>query len=123
MTPAEGMDLARQVHARAEAYDVGAWCAAVDVLNSGDEADQRRARELMVFVRQRQMMQGWLDKLPTPAQLAPKDWHAANDQRAPTEPQPTRRISIIHRAIWFAEGAIGAVALFCLLWIALAVLT
>lgn len=111
MTPADGMDLARQVHTRAEAHGVEAWCAAVDVLNSGDEADQQRARELMVFVRHHQQVREWLGALPTPAQLAP------NDQRAPT--------GLTTRPVWWqtVEGALGVLALFAALWISLAVLT
>lgn len=118
MTPAKGMELARQVHAQAEAYGVDAWCAAVDVLNSGDEADQQRARELMVFVRHHQQVQVWAETVPSPAQLAPKDWHAANDQRRPDTGSTVRRGGIPPLSDW-----LGALALFALLWIALAGLT
>lgn len=118
MTPAEGMELARQVHARAEAYEIEAWCAAVDVLNSGDEADHRRARELMVFVRHHQQVQAWLGTMVSPKDPPPNPTLVAAD--IPRQP-PIGHVSWRETAIWFAEGAIGVLALFAALWIALAV--
>lgn len=117
MTPADGIELARQIHARAELYGIGAWTAAVDVLNCGDEADQQRARDLMVFVRHHQQVQAWMDGvngLPPP------------DLLPPTPPRPdtgstVRRGGIPPLSAWLEM--LGVLAMFALLWIALAVLT